>query len=66
MLKNGQAYFKNLVMFTLPSWKRIEKWEQFVQIFQDQVEKMQASFHYISISYETFYSYGHTLILSYK
>ena len=34
---------------------------RFAQIFQDLVEKMQASFHCISISYENFNSYGHSL-----
>ena len=34
---------------------------RFAQIFEDPVEKMQASFHCISISYENFNSYGHSL-----
>ena len=34
---------------------------RFAQIFQDLVEKMQASYHCISISYENFHSYGHSL-----
>ena len=34
---------------------------RFAQLFQDLVEKMQASFHCISISYENFHSYGHSL-----